>query len=169
MSAELWVNDNGTARQIIEIWVNDNGTARRIHEIWVNDSGTARLVFAGAEIQEFRPVGAVTASGTSTFTLFANGTRTSITSPAEGPGQVWIDPQVGMSQFEVRATETGRTGSGSYVGTLNTFQSLASNRSWSVSTSSPISAATWSLQFEFRRASGGDVLATSSVTIVSTP
>lgn len=168
MAAEHWVNDNGTARQTLEVWVNDNGTARRINEIWVNDNGTARLIFAGAEIQEFGPGGSVT-SGTSTFTLFANGTRTSITSPAEGPGQVWIDPQVGMSQFEVRATEGARTGSGSYVGTLNTFQSLASNRSWSVSTSSPISAATWSLQFEFRRASGGDVLATSSVTIVSTP
>ena len=36
----IYVNDNGTLRQISFLAVNDNGTIRRVNEVYVNDGGS---------------------------------------------------------------------------------------------------------------------------------
>lgn len=43
---QMFVNDEGTLREMQEIFVNDEGTLRDVQEVWINDSGTLRLVFS---------------------------------------------------------------------------------------------------------------------------
>lgn len=45
---QVFVNDNGTLREIDQIFVNDNGTLRELEEVVVNDNGTLRQVFSAA-------------------------------------------------------------------------------------------------------------------------
>lgn len=42
----IWINDNGTPRNLQSLFVNDNGTIRDLQKVWINDNGTARLIFS---------------------------------------------------------------------------------------------------------------------------
>ena len=42
----IYVNDNGTLRQISFLAINDDGTIRRVNEVYVNDSGTLEGPFS---------------------------------------------------------------------------------------------------------------------------
>lgn len=160
MAAETWINDSGTARRITEVWINDSGTARRITEIWVNDSGTARLIFAGAQIESFS--GEINQVGTISFSLFSDGTRTNL--DAEAGTNYWLEPQSGMSLFDVRATET----SGSVTtGTVGSWLNLGTTRTWTKAPPGGPGASSVTLQLEIRRASDGVVLETNTIELVA--
>lgn len=169
MASELWVNDAGTARQIREVWVNDAGVARRIQEIWVNDSGTARCIFRGdlitienVNILAENTISTVTAvySLRSTGDIYYNqsGTNTVID---QGD---WITPKSNMAAYECRADITGGTLT---TGTTGAWQSLASDRSWTVSrpqiAGTGQNSCTFTLQI--RRASDATVLDSASIFI----
>lgn len=42
----LYINDNGTVREVEEFYINDNGTVREIDDVYLNDNGTVRHVFS---------------------------------------------------------------------------------------------------------------------------
>lgn len=160
MAADLYVNDSGTARRINEVWVNDAGTARRIVEIWVNDNGVARQIFSGAIVQDF--VGSVQDAGTATFQLFFTGVRSNL--EGEFGTNYWIEPQSGMSGYEVRASAVGGVSSG----TLGSWLSLGSTRTWTLNHVGGPGATSRTLVLEFRRAADALVLETNSVGLVAT-
>jgi hypothetical protein len=161
MAAQMWVNDAGTPRQIIEVWVNDSGVARRINEIWVNDSGTARQVFAGGTVQSFS--GSRTASTTSDFYLQSNAERSNLDS--EVGTNYWLVPQSGMGNFDVFATVL----SGSLTtGTTGSWLNLGTTRTWSVDHAGGPGSTSVTLQLQFRRSSDGTIVATNTVGIVAT-
>jgi hypothetical protein len=127
MAAELWVNDNGTARKFQQIWVNDNNVARQIQEIWMNDNGTARMIYQALAITiENRSVSYV--GGTpAEYHLNSDGNiyiRQSSVLTNIGP---WITNAAFVGLFECRATVL----SGSLTsGTTGAWQSLSTTRSW---------------------------------------
>lgn len=60
----IYINDNGTVRELSELHVNDNGTVREITEGFINDNGTIRHIWSKAPY----------AVGTNIFTYsWANG------------------------------------------------------------------------------------------------
>lgn len=164
MAAGHYVNDSGAARRINEIWVNDSGTARQITEIWVNDNGVARMIFSGSSVQSFS--GQIVRSGgvTVSFGLASSGVRTAL--DGEFGTQHWISPQSGMDLYEVRATETlGSVSSG----TIGSWLSLSTTRTWTRTNTSPMSAQAVTLQLQFRRAADAVVVQTNTVTLAAGP
>jgi len=161
MAAELWVNDNGTARKLQEIWVNDNGTARQIQEIWVNDNGTARLIYQGLTIT--LPSATFSRGGGSPceFQLNSDGNRYARESASLTNRGAWINNASLVGQFECRATLT----SGSLTsGTTGAWQSLSTSRSWTRGAgTNQFQTCTFTL--EIRNASTSAVVATASITL----
>lgn len=95
------------------------------------------------------------ASATASYSLTSAGNLT-----YTGGGGTWLSPQVGMGQFEVRATLV----SGSLTtGTTGSWLNLGTTRTWTVSRSGEgVSAAV--LTIEIRLASSGVVQDTATVT-----
>lgn len=102
------------------------------------------------------PTGPVTAS----YSISSGGT----VSGSNVSGYSWL--LVGSaSDYEVRATLSSGTTPSS--GTLNTWQSLGTTRSWSQTRSLTVGTRECVLLIEIRLASSGDVLASASVTITA--
>ena len=166
MTAQLYVNDAATARQIREIWVNDAGTARRIQEIWVNDNGTARCVYLGDVI-------AIANATITDLSVDPNDSFAGYELQQDGDIQRqigaastdigdWITPKVNMSAYECRATlNSGDTP----TGTLNSWLALSVTRGWFLS-QSVVGTQTCNLTIEIRRASDSVVM--DSCTVVLT-
>jgi hypothetical protein len=167
MTAQLWVNDASTARQIREVWVNDNGTARRINEIWCNDSGVARKIFVGdaISISDMSCVaGTVGLTATAVYTLGSDGNiyGTEISNTVIDRGD-WITPQTNMSSFECRATLVSGTLTS---GTVGTWLNLGSNRTWT-RTRTTLGVSSTTMTVEIRRASDAVVVDSASITLTA--
>jgi hypothetical protein len=112
MTADVYINDAGTARRTRQIYVNDNGVARRIKEIWVNDSRhraadlRQRRCCLSQLVRKQPP-----ATGSHSTELNSDGTCTTLDS--QSGTKKWINPQGGMWQYEVFATQSSSSGSGS--------------------------------------------------------
>jgi hypothetical protein len=85
-------------------------------------------------------------TATASFTFFSDASNWSIVS---GVG----------SQYELRATQISASGTATRTGTLNTFLSLGSNITFSISTNT-LGFKNWVLSIEIREASGGLVVDT---------
>lgn len=57
IGAGVYVDDNGTLREITGIYVNDNGTLREITGGYVNDNGTLRQFYSGVSVDASTIVG----------------------------------------------------------------------------------------------------------------
>lgn len=162
MTAQLWVNDAGAAREIGEVWVNDAGTARRIQEIWVNDNGTARMVFQNETISlsnatitrndggapvEYRldSDGGIYRRTGSTFVQFAS----------------WTNNPSTVGNYECLATLTSGT---LQSGTTGAWMSLSTDRVWAEGAPAG-TIQSCSFTIEIRRVSDAVVLATASITL----
>lgn len=168
--AALHLNDAGTWRQIQNVYVNDAGTWRQIQNIYVNDAGTWRLVYQAALIfLTATSVGHTASSPANAFCAFelqSDGDIQRYFGASNGDVGDWITPisaAGGGAAYECRATLLSGT---SPSGTLNTWLSLTSDRSWSLSRST-IGTTTCTLTIEIRRASDGTVLTSQSVTITA--
>jgi hypothetical protein len=161
MSAELWVNDNGTAREIQEIWVNDSGTARQIQEIWVNDNGTARLVYQAIQIT-LQNASYIYFGGTPCeFHLNSDGFVYTRTSSTLTQRYAWISNPAMVGQYECRATVTSGSLS---AGTTGAWQSCATTRTWTRGTGAGTSAFC-GFTLEIRSAATAAVAASATITI----
>lgn len=169
MTAELYANDNGTARKAREIWVNDNGTARRIQEIWINDNGTARKIYAGDVISiGFTNSVAVTSSPVNAAAQFLLTNTGDIQSTVNGGQNAlfdvgdWITPKSNMSAYECRATlQLGSLSSG----TTGAWQSLSTTRSWSKVAVPGTGIQQAAFLLEIRRASDSVVVASTQISL----
>jgi hypothetical protein len=75
----------------------------------------------------------------------------------------WITPQVNMANYESRATlNSGTTPSG----TLNTWQALTSNRTWTLSRST-VGTSSCSITVEIRRAVDGVVMDSAIISLTA--
>ncbi len=169
MTAELWANDNGTARRIHQVWANDNGTARRINEIWVNDNGTARKIYAGDVITiGVTSATAITVAPTNAAAQYQLTAAGDIRSTINGGGNTvfdtgdWISPQVNMASYEARVTVTSGSLSS---GTTGAWQSLATTRTWTKTAVPGVGLQTCVFTLEIRRASDAQVMASASITM----
>lgn len=153
MAAEIYVNDNGTARRLRQLWVNDNGIARRLRQLWVNDNGTARLIFVdnpvfdiGILIGEssgyvrFEPSGLIYLGA-----FFNSGQPSETLSPAN-----WIEATGLSTSAQVRGVTTFSQGPGG-VSPADTFLSLNQNRQFAVGGSNV------QIRFDFQ-APGGQIV-----------
>lgn len=172
MSAELWVNDSGVARQIREVWVNDSGTARRIQEIWVNDSGTARRVY----VSDVVAITDVSATSVGTAGIGESATAVYILTSAgdirytDGDDTVqdlgdWITPQTNMANYESRVTVTSGTLT---TGTEGAWQNLGTTRSWTKSRTVTAGSSSCTFTLEIRRASDAVVVDSATITLTAT-
>ena len=75
----------------------------------------------------------------------------------------WIDPQVGMDQFDVRATLL--SGPAPPIGTLNTWLNLGTDRTWGYDPSDGDDHTT-KLTVEIRNSSSGGVLDSAIITLI---
>jgi hypothetical protein len=168
MTADVYINDAGTARRTRQIYVNDAGTARRIKEIWVNDAGTARQIYANGDVAITTGTKTATGYGFAFYSLDSDGTCTTLDS--QSGTKKWIDPQGGMWQYEVFATQSSTSGSGSASGSFGSWLPLTGTRTWSVNRPSSAGAGTDQLvvALQIRRAFDSVVVATASITINST-
>ena len=75
----------------------------------------------------------------------------------------WVrpDPPASAGDYEIRATQTGSSGSATRTGTLNTWQALSSQRNWRITRAAP-GTATWTLTIEIRDATSLVVLDSAS-------
>lgn len=165
MSADLYINDAGTARRTRQIYVNDNGTARRIKEIWVNDSGTARQIYANGDVSLVSGTFTNSGYGLSFYELRSNG----VLSAANVTDTLWINPAGGMWQYEVLATHISFLGAGSTTGTTGSWLPLTATRSWAVNRPSAAGPGSdsWNFSLQIRRAIDSVVVASANVTITS--
>jgi hypothetical protein len=168
MSADLYINDAGTARRIRQIYVNDNGVARRIKELYANDAGTARQIYANGDVAIVTGTRTATGFGLSFYELNSDGSRSTLDS--ESGAQTWINPRGGMWQYEVFATQNSFSGAGSAGGIFGTWMALTSTRSWTANRPSSAGAGTDQLVvgLQIRRAFDSVVVATATITIKST-
>jgi hypothetical protein len=167
MSADLYINDAGTARRIRQIYVNDGGVARRIKEAYINDAGTARQVYANGDVAIVTGTKTATGFGLGLYELNSDGTRTTLNS--EAGTQTWINPRGGMWQYEVFATQTSFSGAGSAGGSFGSWLTLTGTRSWTVNRPSSAGAGSDQLvvALQIRRAFDSVVVATATITIIS--
>lgn len=167
MSEDIYIDDAGTARRIRQVYVNDSGTARRIKEIYVNDNGTARRIFASGDVSLTTGARTATSFGFSYFELNASGSRSTLDS--ESGTKYWIDPQGGMWQYEVFATQNAFSGAGSAGGTFGAWLPLTSTRTWSANRPSAAGSGVDQLvvALQIRRAIDSVVVATATITITS--
>jgi hypothetical protein len=168
----VWVNDNGTKRQIHTVWVNDNGTKRRIHSIHVNDNGTKRTI----ELLTFGGPAASTtytdeelAGGTATVTmrLFNDGTFdiVGINDGTLASGD-WINPGDFAGDFEVRTVET--SGTFSTDASNGAWIDVSLTRTWNITSTGPAADTSVTFTFEIRRASDSEVvLSRTSITFTA--
>jgi hypothetical protein len=98
-------------------------------------------------------------TASATYSLNSAGTYSS-TGEAGG---VWISPQVGMDQFEVRATLNSGTLTS---GTVGAWLSLGTTRSWN-NTSSTVPGQSANLTVQIRRIGDTAVLASATVTVTA--
>lgn len=106
----IFVNDNGTLREIRKVFVNDNGALREIRKGFVNDNGTLREFFASSVI---------TVSGESVSTSVAGSASANIRFMANGTVEKdengattqvdsatdWIIPNANASsEYQIRYT-----------------------------------------------------------------
>jgi hypothetical protein len=168
MTADVYINDAGTARRIRQIYVNDAGTARRIKEIYVNDAGTARQIYANGDVAIVTGAKTATGYGLGLFELNSDGTRTTLNS--ESGTQTWINPRGGMWQYEVFATQSSFSGAGSVGGIFGSWLPLTATRSWTTNRPSSAGAGTDQLvvALQIRRAIDSVVVATATITVNST-
>lgn len=165
----VYVNDNGTLRQIQRAFVNDNGTLREITEIAVNDNGTLREVFLTqvelAASYDYSQAVDNPTDASAGFRLASTGdilgAETSNISPSflidEGD---WLVSGA-ASDYEVRATlDSGALTSG----TTGSWLALSTTRTWYCAQGG-IGTKTADLTIEIRRASDSVVIATATVSL----
>lgn len=127
MAAELWVNDNSTARKLQQIWVNDNNVARQIQEIWVNDNGTARMIYQALAITINDQTASYVGGTPAEYYLTSSGAIQIRQSAVLTTVGSWITNAAFAGLFECRATVL----SGSLTsGTTGAWQSLSTTRTW---------------------------------------
>lgn len=167
--ATTHVNDGGTWRELQGVYVNDAGAWRTIQEIYVNDGGTWRSVFVNAVVtvsgetiqnlnNEFSAAASVIFKSTGIVQKVDFGGTAQIDASTD-----WIIPNgAASSAYEIRATLTSGSAPNN-TGTLNTWQDLGTDRSWSnICIGDVIASST--LLIEIRR--GGVTLGSGSYVIV---
>jgi hypothetical protein len=166
----LIVIDSGsTAWAIHRLFVIDSGgTARLIRRGFVIDSGgTAKQFFSGEPTIFLDPSYTVTDAtaspnpSTATFRLTSGGVIQQVTGFGTSSLGNWIDDTSQAGNYEVRATLVSGTLSS---GTTGSYLALTSNRSWSVSRSSPgVKSCTFTI--EIRKIGTADVLDSATVNL----
>lgn len=160
----LHLNDAGTWRQAQAVYVNDAGTWRAIQEIYVNDAGTWRSVFVNDVISvSDATVAGVFEFGSATvsYTLANDGNIYQLDQDGSVVIGQWITPQSNMANYECFATHDSGDLPG---GTFGAWQSLASNRAWSL-TRVALATALGTFTVQIRRASDATVLDSASITL----
>jgi hypothetical protein len=161
MTAELWVDDNGTGRKIQQLWVNDNGTARQIQEIWMNDNGTARMVYQALAITISNRTVTYLGGTPAEYHLNSDGNIYIRTSSVLTNIGSWVSNAAFVSLFECRATLTDGT---LQSGTTGAWQSLSTTRTWTKGTAAgTINQCT--ILLEIRNATTGVVADSASITL----
>lgn len=164
MSAQTWVNDGGTPRQVREVWINDAGTPRRITEVWVNDNGVARRIYVNDVISLNDQIITGTfpfGSATVGYVLSSDGYVYQYFEGGTSQIEPWITPQTNVSSYECFVSLSSGD---SPAGTLNAWQSLSSNREWTL-TRAALAVAGCVLDVQVRRASDAVVLDTATITL----
>lgn len=158
----VWVNDNGTKREIFAIHVNDNGTKRTIHVLYVNDNGTKRTIFV-------RPVETfavnIVDTAVTPASAFASATVSSagvVNSNPDGTIGTWLISGA-ASDYEVLVSGSGSTPAGS---ALDTWINCGTSPSWSMSASGGAQIRTFSGGWSLRRA-GGATISTGSFSLTA--
>lgn len=105
---------------------------------------------------------------TALYRLAANGqiqTEQNGSPPASAAN--WLTPPFAMGNYECRATDAGTVGTGTFVGTLNTWQVLSTDRAWSMQRNLGAGQCTKTLTIEIRRAADAVVLDTATITLTA--
>lgn len=170
----LYVNDAGTWRRIRAVWVNDAGTWRQLKAVWVNDGGTWRRVFSPVGIpdqtvsqSDVSPADVSVGIGVQNaglyYKLFGGATASNTLTLGE-----WVNPTSDASLYEVRCTVVSGSLNGSSSAT-GTWLAFGSSFAWTITrTTNVIGTTSAVLTIEFRRASDGSVVSSSTITLEAT-
>lgn len=158
------INDNGTWREIANIYVNDVGTWRQIQEVHVNDAGTWRRVYQNLVVQLVSDAYS-RSQNTASFTLFSSGAFHATDGGASALVYSWLTSGNAAS-VDVRVTPT--VGSFS-SGTTATWLNLSTSRTWTLNWPGGMASASVQATVELRNASTFDLLASETVTLITTP
>lgn len=148
MAIQFYYNDAGTWRKLSNMYYNVAGTFQELDTVYYNDDGTWREVFTNTAVS-LDNVNAAgqrdTSSGigiaTGAYQLQSDGTAatrvntnttTDATTITEISDNWWTaKPQTGVGgDFEVRATQTGTSGGGTFTGTLDAWEDISVTREW---------------------------------------
>lgn len=160
----LSINDNGTWREAQGVYVNDAGTWREIQEVYVNDAGTWRSVFVSLLVQ-LSTASYSRSQNTASFSFLSTGEFQATNGAAISTQYNWLLGGA-ASSVDLRVTptsgsfSTGITGAWINLGTTRTF-----TRTWPGGMASESVTAT----VELRNASTAVVLASATITLVTTP
>lgn len=128
--ASLNVNDSGTWRSLA-LWVNDSAVWRQL-VLWVNDAGTWRQLIINAivELGAQKNMGGLgSPGGVTSVALDANGTWSGFGTTGGSFSSTWVLPtSAAGAAYDVKATSI--SGNPNSSGTMNTFLSLGTTRSW---------------------------------------
>jgi hypothetical protein len=163
----MYVNDAGALRLIRQCFVNDAGVLRNMQRLSINDAGTLRHVFFGLVTVSGETISDINVAFVSFATVRFKSTGIVQKDTNAGSnvqidsGTDWIIPNASAAGgYEIRATATGPSGSGSLTGSaLNTWLSLASDREWTLTVIGDESSTT-TLLIEIRQ--GSTVLSSGS-------
>lgn len=165
------IDSGGAARPVRRMFVVDTGgTARLVRRAFVIDAGgTARLILASeptislnptydGDDSTLFPVGAGV-----TFRLTSTGLIQTLNSGGTLTLGSWIDDVSQAGNYEVLATLISGTLTS---GTIGTYQSLSTNRTWVVSKSGAGSK-TCTFSIQIRKTGTGTVLDSSNITLTA--
>jgi len=178
----VYVDDNGTLREITGIYVNDNGTLRDIQSGWVNDNGTLRQFFSkitlsggtGGTVSETdvgSPFDTTVGIRFNTDGTIEKGTSVNGAGISWSSAGSWIDPEsAASSAYDVRFTNlVVNTGAGDWTAEAEAddqWIAISSTRTW---TANRTSAGSWDFDCDFEvRANAGPPPATGSASYTFT-
>lgn len=132
MPSVLSVFDTSVWRPAVHVYVNDAATWRDCIKVSVNDAGTWRDVFTLGVIElgaQKNMGGLGTPGGSTSVSLAANGVWSGFGTTSGSFSSTWVTPSgAAGANFDVKATPI--SGNPNTSGTMNTFLSLGSDRSW---------------------------------------
>lgn len=112
----------------------------------------------GISPQTIFAIGFSPGAATASYSLLSNG---QIVQSNTGPNGFWINPQVGMSSYEARATVNAGTLTS---GTVGSWVNLGADQTWELTSSAPFAQALFTLQI---RPVGGSVVSSASITLAT--
>lgn len=165
----IYVNDNGTLRNIVGVYVNDNGTLRQMVSVYANDNGTLREIpVTPIHLEDATYSDQQVIPGTARIDLRfnSNGNLETAEAPAGFVTQyAWLLAG-SASDYELDV----HVASGSFSGgssATDTWLPLSTSRTYIKSTTS-IGSSDVTATYRIRRASDSEVVATATITLRAT-